>query len=270
MISRLSSLCCLTFLLMGCTAPETLLNREAERLNLSRSVVEGTEFQHLVYFNKAQNHDGELHVYLDGDGSPWIRHRFVSGNPTPRNPLVLRLMAQDPMPSIYLGRPCYYGFGAKPPCSAALWTHQRYSNLVVDSMVAALREIHHLLRPEKTILIGFSGGGTLAMLMAERLEGVSGIVTIAGNLDPEAWTERHHYSPLTGSENPARHPPLPDSVFQLHVVGEKDTNVSLDLISPALQHQPSPQLIVIPDADHDCCWENQWPSILKKIKIVSS
>lgn len=269
MISRLLSLYCVAFLLTGCAAPETLLNREAERLHLTRSVVEGTEFQHLIYFNKTHKHNGELHVYLDGDGSPWLRHRFVSGNPTPRNPLVLRLMAQDPVSSVYLGRPCYFGFGTKPPCSAILWTNQRYSNTVIDSMIAALRKIRHLLRPKKTVLIGFSGGGALAMLMAERLEDVGAIVTIAGNLDPDAWAERHHYAPLTGSENPARHPPLPGSIFQLHLAGEKDANVSPDLISSALQHQPSPRLIVLPDADHDCCWEPLWPSILKQIDAAS-
>lgn len=269
MLSRLSVLYCVAFLLTGCAAPETLLNREAERLHLTRSVVQGTDFQHLVYFHKTHDQDGELHVYLDGDGSPWLRHRFVSGNPTPRNPLVLRLMAQDPALSVYLGRPCYFGFGARPPCSAMLWTDQRYSNTVIDSMIAALRNIRHLLRSQKAVLIGFSGGGTLAMLMAERLEDVDGIVTIAGNLDPDAWTDRHHYAPLTGSENPTRHPPLPGSIFQLHLAGEKDTNVSPDLIRSALQRQPSPQLIVLPEADHDCCWEQPWPFILKKIDAAS-
>jgi dienelactone hydrolase len=263
---RVLLLGCLTLWLAGCAAPEIRLDREAERLHLTRTVVKGSDFFHVAYLKRVQNRADELHVYLDGDGSPWIRHRRISDNPTPRNPLVLRLMAQDPMPSIYLGRPCYHGYGANPPCSAELWTNRRYSKTVVESMAAAFREIHRSLHPRKTVLIGFSGGGALAMLMAKQLNSVDGIVTIAGNLDPDAWTKHHQYSPLTGSENPAKQPPLPESIFQLHLAGEKDTNIPPDLIRPAVQRQPSAKWIVIPEADHDCCWESRWHSILSMIR----
>jgi len=266
MIRRLALLCGLPLLLAGCAAPEIRLDREAERLHLSRTIVKGTDFQHVVYRNPAPIQDGELHVYLDGDGSPWIRHREIADNPTPRNPLVLRLTAHDPSASVYLGRPCYHGFGAKPPCTAELWTSGRYSKTVIETMSAALQKIRKDLHPQRTVLIGFSGGGALAMLIAERLQGISGIVTVAGNLDPDAWAALHRYSPLTGSENPAKHPPLPETIFQLHLAGAKDTNLPPDLLLPAVRRQPSAKFIVMPDADHDCCWERYWPSLLDMIE----
>ncbi|WP_374090055.1 alpha/beta fold hydrolase [Methylomicrobium lacus] len=266
MIRRLAWLCCLPLLAAGCAAPEIRLDLEAERLSLGRTVVKGMDFKHVVYRNRAPIQNGELHVYLDGDGSPWIHHRQIAANPTPRNPLVLRLTAEDPSASVYLGRPCYHGFGAKPPCTAELWTSGRYSKTVIETMSAALGEIRKALHPQRTVLIGFSGGGALAMLLAERLEGISAIVTVAGNLDPDAWTARHRYSPLTGSENPAKHPPLSGQIFQLHLAGAKDTNIPPDLILPAVRRQPSARLIVMPDADHDCCWERHWPSILEMLK----
>jgi hypothetical protein len=260
---------CLTLWLASCATPEIRLDREAERLHLTRTVIKGNDFLHVAYLNtRAQEAgNGELHVYLDGDGSPWLHHRWISDNPTPRNPLVLKLMGQDPIPSIYLGRPCYYGYGAQPPCSADLWTDRRYSKTVVESMTTAFRQIHRSLHPHKTVLIGFSGGGALAMLMAEHLDTtVDGIVTIAGNLDPDAWAKHHHYSPLTGSENPAKRPPLSKSIFQLHLAGEKDTNIPPDLIHPAVRRQPSAKWVVIPEADHDCCWETRWHSILDMVR----
>jgi len=265
MMPRLALLCWLPLLMAGCAAPEIRLDREAERLHLTRSLVTGTDFQHLVYRNPAPMQNGELHVYLDGDGSPWIHHRQIADNPTPRNPLVLRLTAQDPAAAVYLGRPCYHGFATKPPCSAELWTHRRYSKTVIATMSAALGEIQNTLHPDKTVLIGFSGGGALAMLIAERLAGISGIVTIAGNLDPDAWTALHRYSPLTGSENPAKHPPLSGHIFQLHLVGARDTNIPPDLIRAAVRRQTSAKFVEMPDADHDCCWELHWPSILEMI-----
>lgn len=265
---RLVLLCCAALLLAGCAAPEIRLDREAERLNLRRTVVKGTDFLHVVYLNqRLQAPSGELHVYLDGDGSPWISHRWISDNPTPRNPLVLELMGLDPAQSVYLGRPCYHGFAAQPPCTPEFWTDRRYSKTVIESMTAALRQLCVSLQSDKVVLIGFSGGGTLAMLIAERLEHVAGIVTIAGNLDPDAWTARHRYSPLTGSENPARRPPLPETIFQLHLAGAKDTNVPPELSRIAVQRQPRAKLVVMPDADHDCCWEKHWPSILESIRL---
>ncbi|MGJ0486949.1 MAG: alpha/beta fold hydrolase [Methylomicrobium sp.] len=261
-------LCCLALWLAGCAAPEIRLDREAERLNLTRTVVKGTDFLHVAYFNHpAQARNGELHVYLDGDGSPWIRHRWISDNPTPRNPLVLNLIGMDPVPSVYLGRPCYHGFGNQPPCTPELWTDRRYSKIVIDSMTAALQRLFESFHPHKIVLIGFSGGGALAMLIAEHLDKIDGIVTVAGNLNHKAWTDRHRYSPLTGSENPAMHPPLPGRIFQLHLAGEKDTNIPPDLVRPAVLRQPTAKLMVMPDADHDCCWEKHWPYVLEMIKI---
>lgn len=258
-------LCGLLLLASGCAAPEISMNREAERLGLIRSVARGTQFQHVVYRNRAQTRNRELHVYLDGDGSPWERRNRIADNPTPRDPLVLRLMALDTAAALYLGRPCYLGFSTTPPCSAEYWTAGRFSATVVDSLAAALQALQNDLQPETTVLIGFSGGGALAMLLAERLQNISGVVTLAGNLDTAAWTKLHGYSPLTGSENPARHPPLPANIFQLHVAGAEDDNVPPDLIRAAVKQQPSAQVLVLPRADHNCCWEQHWPALLEQI-----
>lgn len=53
---------------------------------------------------------------------------------------MLRLMALDPAPSVYLGRPCYHGLAA--PCRARRsFGRARYSARVLDSMAAALRSL---------------------------------------------------------------------------------------------------------------------------------
>ena len=46
--------------------------------------------------------------------------------------------------------------------------------------------------------VGYSGGGVLAVLIAERLDNVAGVITVGANLDTDAWTEHHGYLPLTG------------------------------------------------------------------------
>jgi pimeloyl-ACP methyl ester carboxylesterase len=136
-------------------------------------------------------------------------------------------------------------------------------------MAAALRNLLGQGARQRLVLIGYSGGGTLAMLLAERLGPVA-VVTIGANLDVDAWARYHDYTPLRGSLDPGRRPPLSAEIFQLHLAGGKDTNVPPDLISPVVTRHPHAEFLVIRDYDHRCCWEKIWSSILARIDGSSS
>ncbi|MGQ0658022.1 MAG: alpha/beta fold hydrolase [Chromatiales bacterium] len=252
------------------TTPSHRYDTEAQHLGFQREVVPGTAFSHVVYMRPSQSRREPLHVYLESDGSPWIGSTRIAADPTPTEPVALRLMRLDPLPAALVGRPCYNGMHSSPPCRPALWTHGRYSEAVVASMAVVIR---HLMQQHGTaaiVLIGYSGGGTLAMLLAERLPDVAAVVTLAGNLDTDRWTEFHDYSPLTGSLNPASRPPLPSRIVQWHVAGGRDRNVPLALINDEVKRQPNARLRVLPKADHACCWEQAWPQILEEIEVLSS
>jgi alpha/beta hydrolase fold len=253
--------------LLGCTAPEVRFLQEAEGYGFEQNIVQGTAFKHVVYLNKllASNVDA-VHIYLDGDGSAWIAQRWASANPTPRNTLILRLMKQDNATSLYLGRPCYHGFSQTFPCNAKLWTSHRYSPTVINSMVAAINNLINEYKSRPIILIGYSGGGTLALLLAEHFPNIAGIITIAANLDINAWTDYHGYSTLFGSLNPAQKKPLQNRIFQLHLAGGRDSNIPVSQIKSFVTRQSSAQLLIFDDYDHHCCWEEIWPSILESIK----
>jgi hypothetical protein len=179
---------------------------------------------------------------------------------------MLRLMALDSAPSVYLGRPCYFGLAETPPCSPEFWTTARYSELVVASMQAALRRILADGQFVDLVLIGHSGGGTLAMLLADRMAQTRALITVAGNLDTATWAALHHYSPLAESLNPALLPPLPRTIYQLHLIGERDRQVTPALIRPVILKQSSAQLQVIENFDHVCCWQDMWPNVLATLK----
>jgi hypothetical protein len=108
------------------------------------------------------------------------------------------------------------------------------------------------------------------MLLAEHIQNLQGIVTIAGNLDINAWSSLHGYAPLIGSMNPAQQPPLNPALFQLHFAGGKDQNVPVSLIQPTVFRQHSAELIVIPEVDHTCSWEKIWPSVLNSIQLYAN
>ena len=254
----------IALLAAGCvTSPPASLDREAKAFGFVSRTLDGTKFKHRVYLNRSAGAaGGRLHVYLDGDGTPWLGRGRPAADPTPRKPLALRLMALDPAPSVYLGRPCYLGLNRSANCHPWHWTHGRYGEPVVASLTAALRRLLEEGIASDLVLIGYSGGGALAMLLAERLPRVSAVVTLAGNLDVVRWAQLHGYSPLRGSLNPAERAPLPHRIRQWHWMGERDRNVPPASVRPVLAGGASTRVEVLPDIDHRCCWEEVWPRLL--------
>ena len=252
--------------LTACVMPAQRADRAASRLGLIKRIVQGTEFRHVVYLKLGSRPSASLHVYIEGDGSPWIGGEIESDDPTPRNLLVLKLMALDPSPSVYLGRPCYFGLARDAGCSAALWTSERYSERVVASTAAALRTVMQQNASRALVLIGHSGGGTLAMLLAARMSKVRAVVTLAGNLDPDAWAAYHGYEPLRGL-SPARQPALSPEIREIHCAGGRDRNMPLAILRAAAARSPRAELLVFPDFDHACCWEGVWRQLQEHWKL---
>ncbi len=257
---------CLACALSACATPPQRIDRLAASSGFERLVVTGAPFEHLVYVKTANPapQSGELHVYVEGDGTPWITHHLVARDPTPRRPLMLKLMALDPGPALYLGRPCY--FGLMRHCASRYWTGARYSETVVHSMIVALDNVRRQLGLHGNIdLLGYSGGGTLAMLLAPRLKETSSVVTIAANLDVRGWTRLHGYSPLADSLDPADEAPLPARIAQIHLVGEEDRNVPPAITRAGVARQRNATIISYPHYDHHCCWERVWRSVLDRL-----
>lgn len=228
--------------------------------------------QHLIMRPLPQKRSDALHVYIEGDGRPWIKRFQIAKDPTPYSPLVLQLMRRDANASLFLGRPCYFNhavFGLNDTgCDFTKWTSARYSANVVSSMVAALRQAIIFNKHNRLVLIGYSGGGTLAMLMAQEMEEVDQIITIAANLDIDAWTQHHHFSPLSQSLNPAHiHSARPSS--QHHFAGSNDRIVPPQLNRAFLQ-KIDQRLTVIDGFNHRCCWADQWPELLKSVQQLPS
>ena len=255
----------LPFAACSAPAPSVSIDRLASSQGLDRSVVDGTAFEHVVYQKPGNTGDGPLHIYLEGDGSPWLGETRISSDPTPRRAYALELMALDSQPSAYIGRPCYHGKQEAKSCNPTLWTDQRYSPQIVASLETVIQRVAADRSQEELVLIGYSGGGVLAMLLAERLPETRAVVTVGANLDIDAWTEYHNYSPLTGSLNPASRSPLPSSIHQFHIVGAEDNEVPPRITEAVVNQQPDSVYLVYPQFDHTCCWLEIWPEILQQV-----
>ena len=246
---------------LGCSAPAAEFARRAAAHGFTAEVVPGASLHHVV-FRRPQPGERRIHVYLDGDGTPWLGG-LPAKDPTPREPLVLALMARDPAASLYLGRPCYHGLAREPGCRSALWTSTRYSAPVLASMAAALRRIVTSEGIAEIVWFGYSGGGSLAVLLAPRFPESRAVITVAANLDIDAWTDGHGDARLAGSINPAREPALPDRLVQIHYAGGRDRVVPLVVVARGVTGNA--RLVVVPRYDHVCCWETGWPAILAEV-----
>ena len=275
-------------LLAGCTGAQ--LGNTGMRVpdGLAVARVQGMPFVHVLLANPAfidaagspgQPHAWSagavrrVHVYLDGDGEPWAGDG-VREDPSPRGELVRRLLQRDSRPALYLGRPCHFTRAFDAACTPADYTFGRYSSRVLDSLAAALANA--LPAPVaggdgvEVVLVGHSGGGALAMLLAGRWQATSGlrphrlvgVVTLAANLDLAAWTALHGYTPLHGSLDPALQPALPPAVRQLHFVGGRDRQVPEAVVRSGLRAQPGAAVRVQAAYDHRCCWLADWPALV--------
>lgn len=199
------------------------------------SIIETAQFKHRIqYIEQADNtsvaqngkHGRKLSIFIEGDGTPWLREKYVSKDPSPRTLLMYKAMQDLEGSRLYLGRPCYFQT-QDPNCHYRYWTSHRYSAEVVKSMQDVLEP--YLKGYAEIVYIGHSGGGTLATLLACATPAAHirsrTLITLSANLDTDNWTDHHGWSRMQGSINPAASLARCPDLNQYHYVGEKDENV---------------------------------------------
>lgn len=208
-----------------------------------------------------------LTVYIEGDGRAYLRRDTPSDDPTPADPLALRLAARDPSPGVlYLARPCQFlPAGEIAACDPMWWTLGRYSPEVVAALGAALDQAKIRFAANRLRLIGYSGGGALAVLVAAGRSDVVGIATVAANLDTDAWTTLHGVSPLALSQNPADAAASVAGIPQVHFTGSKDVVTPPALCQRFLARMPATgqaRCLVIEGADHHAGLVEAWDRLV--------
>ncbi|MEQ5778376.1 alpha/beta fold hydrolase [Thalassospira sp. NFXS8] len=278
---RLAHIFLLVIALWGLAACSTVPQRDALRDQLvakagwSSGVVPSGEFDIAASW-KNTGQSQTLFVYLEGDGLAYITPNRASTNPTPDNPVALRMAIADPHqgPVLYLARPCQYvmpDHGRN--CARPYWTVKRYAPEIVASLNTALNLFKNKLGTRKLVIVGYSGGGALATLLAAQRNDIAGIVTVAANLDTRYWTDRAGVSSLTGSLDPADFAARLGNLPQVHFSGVEDTTVGPAVTRAFMAKLPANtpvSHIEVPRFDHFCCWAQNWQqlSIRPELKTI--
>lgn len=224
-------------------------------------------FRLQTFHRGLENSPEKLAVYIEGDGFAWKRRGVLSPDPTPKNPVALRLATRDPRAAVlYIARPCQY----QPPgdlenCPVKYWSSHRYAGEVVESVNTAIDRNVKLSGAGAIDIIGYSGGGSIAAMIAARRTDVDSLVTVAGNLDHAAWTKHHDVSPLSGSFNAADIAKGIQHIPQYHFTGEKDDIVPAKVTQSYLDRMTDISHVKverISGFDHECCWADAWPGLL--------
>ncbi|NVJ53084.1 MAG: alpha/beta hydrolase [Campylobacteraceae bacterium] len=244
-----------------------------ERINTSNKLIKDKQIKKEVlhtstfslYSLQKTSSCNTLRVYIEGDGLSWVSRTKVSNNPTPINPLAMKLFLKDKNPcKVYLARPCQYTKDSL--CQKRYWTSHRYSKEVLTSYLDAFDLLKQKFTNKDFEIIGYSGGGAIASLAAAKRDDISFLVTVAGNLDHKYWTNKHNISSLYASLNPPQFAKELQKIKQVHLIGEKDRVIDktiFDSYNSYFKDKSNIKYVVLKDFTHQKGWEKSWESLVQ-------
>jgi len=227
-----------------------------------------TDLFNLTTWQRIREPGGTIDVYIEGDGLAWMSKYKVSANPTPTDPLALQLATRDRSPNvIYIARPCQYtGWNRQGHCSSIYWTSGRTAPETIKAFQSALDQIKMKYSAKDFILTGYSGGASVAVILAGLRDDVAGIRTVAGNLDYKTFTEHHKVSPMNNSMDPINFARDTRNIPQIHFIGGDDRIVPELIFNSWEKISDNPSCVkkyILKNAEHDSGWVDEWDRLQK-------
>lgn len=221
---------------------------------------------HLATWGRAVSPSVDLVIYIEGDGFAWISRQHIASDPTPVTPVALQLAALDTAPTVYLARPCQFTAALSPDAcrDERWWTGARFSETVIGAFDQAISTLKARSSAQRIHLVGYSGGGAIAVLVAARRNDIVSLRTVAGNLNHAELHAHHKVSQIPDSLNPIDYAAQISHIPQLHFIGLSDTVIPPDLAQNFLNRLDEGNCahVIKVQATHNAGWEEQWPRLL--------
>lgn len=237
------------------------LEQIAQKNELEKKVYQLNHFELLTLHQKNLQECKKIKIYIEGDGLAWKSRNVISNNPTPINPIGLSLMTQEKNCSIYFARVGQY---ITQSYDKKYWTSHRFSKTILEDYIQLLDVIKNEYENEIFDVIGYSGGGAFALLIAANRDDIKNVITVAGNLNHSYWSEYLNISPLNGSLNPVNFAYELSHVNQYHLIGNNDKIIPFDVFKSYIQYFQDRSNIqyFLFDAAHNCCWDEIYRNFL--------
>ena len=254
-------------LIVGSCTGSSLQDRldEATRLGGSAGFkftrIETSFFTLAVFYRSGM--DGDFNIYIEGDGFAYVTRNRLSENPTPVTPTGLMLAISDLAKNvIYIARPCQYvDLSSETRCSQDYWSTHRFAEEVVASFDQALDRIKKSARVTGFNLVGYSGGGAVAALLAARRDDIKSLRTVAGYLDHVALNVEKGVAPLWGSLDPMLVAASLTGIPQVHYSGGRDGVIPPwvgEKFAGAVADHSCARSVTVAQAGHESGWKEFW------------
>jgi pimeloyl-ACP methyl ester carboxylesterase len=180
--------------------------------------------------------------------------------------MTLDLAIQDPAPRVlYLARIGQFMPAYATPANQVYWSSGRLAPQAIEAATEAIDQAKLKAGAKYVHLVGFSGGGGLAILLAESRKDVLTVVTVAGLLDTDWWVKTRNYYPLLQSLNPAERAVEINKLPQIHFYGTKDNIIPPEMSMNYAARAPFMNLQRVPiPTSHGRGWKERWKTLLEK------
>ena len=241
--------------MLGCqTAPvsrnRTFLAQDiAASAGFTREYIKAGDFTLLTY-RRFEKRSDIIDIYIEGDGRP------AAHDPTPLDPLALRLAVLDPADNVaYIARPGQYPLSSILECDPKYWSTYRFAPEVIDSINKAIDLEKQVAHARHVKIIGYSGGGAIAVLAASKRDDVMSIRTVASPLK----------SSLLGSLDPKDAAMDIAQIPQRHFVGSRDRVVPQSIVWSFVQQEgeeTANRVTIVKGVSHTDGWVERWKYLL--------
>lgn len=237
----------------------------AGKAGFKKGYVKTADFT-LMTYQRFKGESENIRVYIEGDGRAWEARNRLSDDPTPSNPVALKLAAADPSDNVvYIARPGQFTAPDYAECDPTYWSGRRFAPEVVDSLDKAIDILKEKSGAKDVELIGYSGGAAIAVIIAAGRSDVTTLRTIAGNLDHIAVNRYHNVSPLEGSLNPIDFAAKVSHIPQRHFVSAGDSVIPkaiAESFAGKIGDQRHESITIVEGTSHTAGWQKAWPSLV--------
>lgn len=258
-------------ILPGCSADSGLAPQPNPALDPKGAALRQQEIMagyfRLTVFSRIVDTNQPVNVYVDGDIGG-LAPAGPGATATPDDTLTLRLAELDPSDNVvFISRPCQFN-KQDTFCTEKQTQNTRYADLVYSSVNRALNYVLAKVPHPQLNLIGYSGGGAIAAVLAARRHDVATLRTLAGNLDPNGNGRLHGIDPENDFVDPIEVAPKLALIPQEHYVGSADASIPPELTEnfvDSIGLSYCAKVTTIPDATHKTGWEEAWKTGVNRI-----